>query len=127
MTTALASIDEPERLKTEALSWPERARELDVADDESYEYASATILAIKELRQQIAAHYAPLKKATDDAHKKVCAAEREMLAPLVEADRLIAPKLSAYLARKEQERRIEEARLREEQRKRDEEARLAAA
>src|SRR3990167_10810124 len=124
MTTALAIPEpEPERLAQEARSWPDRARELDVTDDETYEFASAMTLGIKDLRKQIVAHHKPMKVAADQAKQKILDAEKGLLAPLDEADEILAPKLLAFMQRKEQQRRIQEAQAREAQRRRDEEDR----
>jgi len=127
MTTTALALPEPERLAHEARSWPDRARDLDVTDDETYEFASAMILGIKELRQQIEIYHAPLKEAAHRAHRKICDAERGLLAPLVEADGIVVPKITAFLQRKEQERRIQEAQAREAQRRIEDEQRAAEA
>lgn len=126
MTTGLA-IPEPERLAEEARSWPDRARDLAVTDDDSYEYASAMVLGIKDLRREIKAYHKPMKVAADQAKQKILDAENGQLAPLDEADEILEPKLKAFLQRREQERRIQEAQAREAQRRMEEEQRQAEA
>jgi hypothetical protein len=79
------------------------------------------------MRRKITDYHAPLKQKAFEAHKAICSAEAEMLAPIAEAERVLKTGIATYTA---EQRRIEEERRRAaeaEARKRAEEEQLAAA
>lgn len=114
-------------LRTEVLTWPDRARGLRIVDDATFEAAAGVLKAIKGLRQKIADTFdEPIKKA-HAAHKAMLAAKAEHEKPLEEAESIIKRTMTSY--RTEQERRAaeERARLEAEARRLEEERRLAEA
>lgn len=118
----------PKDLETAAVTWPERAQAMVIASQEDYDQAGALRRdVLKVLRQQIVAHHQPLKQAADEAHKKIVAAEKRLLAPIDQADKILEEKRLVYYTQKERERLAEEARLAEIARKEEDDRKLAAA
>jgi colicin import membrane protein len=106
-------------LETRALTLAEEARALAVTDQQSYNAAAERLLAVVSLRREIEQHHAPLKKSAHDAWQKVIAAEKRLLDPVVDAERIYKTGIASYEA---EQRRLEaEARA-----KAEAEARLAA-
>jgi hypothetical protein len=77
-----------------------------------YEAAGAMLGMTKRLAKEIKDHYGPLKKAASDSHKKIVAAEKEMLSPIVEAQSQLNGRMDAYDRKLEEEARLKEAELR---------------
>ncbi len=127
MNDVAVAILEPEvrELQTRAATWPERAKELDVDDAGSFEFASSLLLDVSALRKEIEGHFRPLRDAAHAAHKKICDKENELKAPLVEAEKLLKPKMAAFLEAQEKERRRLEAEATARQRAVDEANRAA--
>ena len=120
MLTELATS--PDELKQEVepiVSW---ARSLEIANQEDFEAAGQQLMGIKGMAKRIADFFQPMKKAADEAKKKILDQERSMSAPLAEAEALAKSKILAY-QRQEQERA--EAERRRLQAIADEEARKA--
>jgi hypothetical protein len=136
---------EPSQLETRALSLPQQARAIQIADQPTYDRAAALLLDVAAMRKEITDYHAPLKQKAFEAHRAICDAEKKMLAPITEAESVLKSSIATYTAeqrRKEEEarrlaaleaqRREEEARRKaalalEEQRRKEEEARLKAA
>lgn len=115
---------------SEAMTWPSRARGIQVYDVHSYQRAAALLLDIKDTRRKIADAYDPHIARAFATHKMLVADKKSAEAPLVEAEDAIKTALAIYDAQQEQERQRETERLRaearaiEEQRRLDEAARL---
>jgi len=116
-----------QEIQERALTVPEKARNVKIMDDKTYEAAGEILLQIKDLRKQIDAAFDPIIKKAHEAHKEAVSQKKRADAPLVEAENILKPQIGAYLAEKERQRREEEERLREEARKQEEEERLRAA
>jgi len=134
-----------QQLQTRALSWPEQARAITVADQQTYDQAAEMLKGVADLTKQIKDHYAPLRTAAWETHRKICASEKGLLTPVEGADRILRNSIAAFdqeqeririaaerraredAIRRERERLAEEARVREERRRKDEEERLAVA
>lgn len=114
-------------ISTTALSIPEQAREIEITDDESYKRAGEILLKIKDLRKQIDNAFAPIIEAAHLAHRKALEQKKKAEEPLVEAERIIKPRIADYINEINRKRAEEEARLREEERKKEEERRLQEA
>jgi hypothetical protein len=109
-------------VRTEALSWPERARAVAIADDDSYNAAADLLKGIKALRGKIAETFDPHIKRAHDAHKALVKEKADTEAPLTEAEGILKRTLVSY--QQTQERiRIEEARRLEEEARKAEETR----
>lgn len=96
-------------LRAESLA--DRAAGLATLTRETYENAGPFLSGVKTLEKEIQAHYAPLKQAAHTAHRKIVDAEREMLAPLVEAERIVKRAIVDYESRLQREREAEQRRI----------------
>lgn len=83
-------------LEQEALSWPERARGFVVFDQKTYDVAARKLLALAEMRREIIQHHAEPKQKAFEAHKSICAAEKRLLDPVAEAERIIKGSIGTY-------------------------------
>lgn len=108
---------EIKRMETTALSWPQRAEAIVIADQDSYTSAAELLVDITSLERQVVEHHAPIKAAAWNAHKVAVAAEKKLLEPLNVAKGIIKARLVGWT--QEQERIRLEA-----QRKAEEEARI---
>ena len=134
-----------QQLQTQALTWPEQAQAITVADQQTYDQATDLLKGAALLEKEIKNHYGPLKQAAHEAHKKITAAEKTILEPVQRAGTILRGSIGKYVQeqerirreaeraareeaiRLERERLAEEARVCEERRRKDEEERLAAA
>lgn len=114
-------------VRTEALTWPERAKAAIVRDGATYVAAGELLKGIKALRQKIAETFDPHIKRAFDAHRALCREKTDAEQPLTEAERILKTALVAYDTEQERLRREEEQRLREEARKQEEARRLEEA
>jgi hypothetical protein len=111
----------------QALTWPEKARALQIVDAAAYERASGTLLDIKALRREVDAAFDPIIADANRVHKTACEKKRQAEAPLVEAERIIKGALSVWATEQDRIRREEERRLQEEARRHEEVRRLEEA
>ena len=105
-------------LEQEAFSIIERARELQITNQDEHTIALVTIKSLRNQEKAIAAHFEPVRKAADAAKKEVLLARDTLVKPLVEARGILNNKAVTYAQEQEQIRL-------ELQRKADEEARIA--
>ena len=91
-------------LETKALTLAEEARLLAVTDQPSYELAAERLLAVADLRREIVAHHEPLKRSTHAAWQQILAAEKRLLDPVTDAERVYKSAIAAYEG---EQRRIE--------------------
>lgn len=127
LAVVVDNTDSPDVVKSEALSWPERAAAVHVVDDASYTDASGLLKGIKALRNRIAEVFDPHIKRAHEAHKSLVKEKADAEAPLTQAEGTIKRVLVSYSEEQERKRREEERRLQEEARKQEEERRLAEA
>lgn len=140
--TAAAAADEPipltvaldrmeaqgrEKVRTEALSWPERAAALQVVDAPSYTAGGELLKAIKALRQTIADTFDPHVRRAHEAHKALVKEKADAEAPLTIAETTIKRALVLYTEAEERARREEEKRLQAEAQRQEEARRLEEA
>jgi hypothetical protein len=114
-------------LEQRALTLPEQACAIYITDQSSLDRAGELLRSVAALRQEITAHYKPLKEKAHAAHKAICEAEASMLAHPVRAEGILRPRVSAYLAEQERLRQEEERRLQAEEEERQRLASIAAA
>lgn len=126
MTEAVL-VDQAPELKSEALSWPEQARAIQIRDAAQYTTAADMLKSIKGLRQRIAESYDPHIKRAHEAHKALVKDKQDAEAPLADAESVIKRALITYDDEQERLRIQEERRRQEEARKQEEERRLAEA
>lgn len=110
------------------------AHALEIRDQETFAYGAEFLVKVGDVKKAIVAGCDPVKRAAKSAHSAACDQERNLLAPVNEAEGIVKGRLNAYQreqaakerkAREEQEaaRRRHEA----EQKKAAEEAQLRTA
>lgn len=110
-----------------AMTWPEKARGLQIVDDASYLSAGHLLRGIKALRGEVDSAFDGIISKAHEAHREACAQKRKAEAPLVEAESAIKSSMGAYTTAQELLRQAEERRLREEARIAAEDRRLEEA
>ena len=121
------AIDLSDDVSSRMLTMSEQADALVVNSDATYRAASGFLLNVKELTREIMAFFEPLKRSASEAHKKLCAAEKEKVAPLLDVERTVKTRMLQYETEQRRIKAEQEARLRAEARKIEEEARLKEA
>lgn len=91
-------------VKEQALSWPERAREIQVVDERTFVAASGHLKAVKELIREADRVFGPVVKKAHEAHKAAKAAEKEVKEPLLQAERVLKAAIGNYTAEQERAR-----------------------
>jgi len=86
----------------------ESAKQLQIVNQETYLLAGNMLMSIKKLATYFVSLYAEPKKKAADAHKTICAKEKELLVPLQQAELQVKSKISAYLDAEEKRRIAEE-------------------
>lgn len=114
-------------LKTEAETLPSKANRLVIVDQATYDEVVEVGKGANALAKSIKDHYAPMKEAAHLAHKRICDAEKAMLAPVEQAVKTLKGKIAEYTAEQQRKQREEQARLELETRRREEEERLKMA
>ncbi len=126
--TAIAlNDDEFGELEMESVSWPDRAKNLQILDAPSADIAAEFLTGIKTLRMKIATSCDPMIAAAHATHKIACKQKSDLEMPLIEAERIIKQTIRVYFDSQELRRKQEEDILRMEQRKADEQQRQAEA
>lgn len=109
-------MSEIQKLQERAVTWPERARAVVVADQQSYDLAGELRRGIKALLDEADATFTPIKKAQDAAKAATLTEERRTKAPLAEADTILQRKRLDWEAAQERLRREIEEQVREAER-----------
>lgn len=122
-----AVVTVPIEIESEALSWPDRARKITIADQQSYSLAASLLLDISALAKRIQDHHKPIKDAAYAAHKAAVSAEKRLLDPLEDAKAILKRGIAAWEAEQERIRRELELKAQEEARRQEEEMRLELA
>lgn len=99
--------NEIEKVTTEALTIIDEAQTMVIIDNEGLEIAGSLLLGIKDLRKKIAETFDPIIDKAHKAHKEAIAQKKKTEAPLVEAERIIKPKMGKYREQQERERQAE--------------------
>ena len=110
-----------------AIPIPERAKALVINDNASLAQGNNLLLLIKDFRKKIQDTFGPICQAAFTAHKTAVKAQKDAEAPLVEAEIIIKPGISRYMAELERKRQEEEDRQRKEAEKIAQEQALADA
>lgn len=116
-----------EELAPETVSIIEQAKAFVVDNDEAYQEGITIGKSINARIKLVQEKYGPMKKATDAAHKIVCAGERELMDKLKPAKESLRKKLGAYSLEKERKAKAEEEKRLAEARKKAEEEALERA
>ncbi len=89
-----------------------KAKSVVVKSQDDYEKAAEFVKEIKRVSASVTEFFAPIKTAANQAHKAVCNREKEMLTPLVNAEKEIKKTMGDYILEQERLKRAEEERLR---------------
>lgn len=111
----------------QALTLADEARAMRIRTLDDYDQAGAFLRRCKGMRDQISAFMAPVKRAAHEAHRAAIAQEKQALAPVEEAERLVKREVVRYQQELEAERRRQEEAVRAMERERAEAAALEAA
>lgn len=112
METSIA-VPNTETVDGKALGHLERARAMVINSVEDFSAADDFCVALKELEKEIVGTFKDAKDKAFGAHRAICAAEAKHLDPVVQARKLVKPKMDDF--RQEQERiRLEEERRQQE-------------
>jgi hypothetical protein len=114
-----------QELEKKVFTYPEKAKSIQVINQESLTEANQFLLAIKSLRNEVDNAWNPVIESAHKAHKQAIEQKRKFENPLIEAEKLTKSSISKYLQEQERIRRdAEEARRRieEEKRRLEEEA-----
>lgn len=98
-------------MSREVTAVEERAGQITIATQGDYEDAAAFGRLIKQKSAQIIEFFAPMKKAAHEAHQNICTREKEMLAPLIAAEKTVKQVMGDYVMEQERKRREEEERV----------------
>lgn len=124
---AVATTDPQQVVTEKALTWPERAKAVQITSSETYTQSAELLLAIRALRNEVNQAFDPIIADAHKAHKTACDQKRRAETPLLEAETIIKRGLVAYTTEQDRKRRAEESRLREIQRQEEETRRLNEA
>jgi len=110
-----SEIKVPGQIDTEAIVISQASAGLEVTDKVSADRASEIIVAGKKLIKAIKDYFDPMKKAADEAKRRILEAERQELSKIEPVVADLSAKVSRWLADEERRRReAEEARRRAE-------------
>lgn len=125
MNTELMTIKTEVEPKTKDMQ--EETQAIQVRTHAEAEAASALRNAIKEGIDQITKKLAPSKKRAHEAHRAICALEKELLAPWQAAEVAVAGKIASWHQEEERKRREAQRQAEKEERERREREALEAA
>jgi len=117
-------------LETQALTMAERAKQIQIIDDETLYKANEFMHGCRQLEKKIDDKMDPLIKKANELHRDTLATKREMKDPITQARERVDPKIISYKHKIEEEIRAQEEekeRKIEEERKKKEEALKKAA
>lgn len=107
-------------IEQKALTTVERANALQVTSVQLRGEAAELGRALAALEKEATEFFAPMKEKAFAAHKEICAKEKTVLDPILNAKRTLSRGIGSFDDKMEIERRAKEARLQEEERKRAE-------
>lgn len=84
-----------QELETRALSFPEQAKQLQIVDQKSLDYASNFLISIKGMRKEIDETFDPGIKKAYEAHKAAVALKKKFETPLAEAEATVKPMIAS--------------------------------
>lgn len=93
----------------EAMTWPERAKAIAIADQASYDIAAGMKLNLAAFRKKIVEEFEPMKAAAFAAHRTITAKEKEHLDPIQTAEGIILAKLRLFQIEQERIRAEKQA------------------
>lgn len=97
-----------DKLAVEVSNIETEAERIVVKNDDEYSEAAEFGRLLKQKMSEVSEFFAPMKKSAHDAHKQICDREKQMLAPLKQAEMILKDSMGAYVLKKEQERKAAE-------------------
>ena len=88
------------------------AEALAIDNDDDYEAAAEYVTGVKTQMNEVKEYYRPMKEAAHKTHAEICAKEKQLMEPLVNAEKYCKAAMSAYLRRKQEIARQQEAEMR---------------
>jgi len=110
---AIPSIDPP-AIEQKAITIVERAKALQITNNEQRETACELGRNIAALDKEAELFFKPMKEKAWEAHKEICTKEKTVRDPLQEAKRYLSREIGTFDQRMEEERVAKEARLQDE-------------
>lgn len=111
-----APINIASELKTQALAIPLEARSIIVKNQDSLTVANDFLAEVKRMAQRIAETFDPQISQAHKLHRSLIDEKKKFTDPLDLAEKLVKPKIAAYLAEQQRiKREAEEARARAEE------------
>ncbi len=98
-------------LKSQVLDLTENVGQLEISDKGSFDRAGEYLYKLKLLRTRVVEYFKPLKAATHKAHKALTQREKDELAPIDSADRIVRDLRRMYADVEEAKRQKEQDRL----------------
>ena len=122
-------MDEKE-LKQELMVLEQETKSLRITDKASFEIGSEITIKLKDKRKMIVDYWKTPKDMAFQAHKEITRKEKEMLDPIDDKLKFLSREATAFLTeqervRREEQRRVDEARRAAEQKERERLAKLA--
>lgn len=106
--TEQESIDGEQELQVSVTEFGKKASGIIVKTEDDFKNAAEFVKEIKKKANAVKTFFEPLKKSAYAAHQQVCSREKEMLAPLVSAEKEIKSAMAVWTEEKERERRAAE-------------------
>lgn len=103
-----------QEIEKQASQFPQQALSITVFNDRSLREANDFLLAIKTMQKRINETFGPVIKKAHQAHREAIMQKKKYEQPLLEAERIVKPQISSYLAEMERIRREAEDKARKE-------------
>lgn len=88
------------------------ANNLSIANEEQYAEAAEFARLVKTRQKEVREYFAPMKESAHKAHAAICEREKQMLAPLLSAERKVKSAMTGYTDRVREEARRQEELMR---------------
>jgi hypothetical protein len=111
-TEPMTALTPTAEIAAKVSPWPERAKEVLIIDQSSFDAAAELLLGIKELEREVKRVFDPMAEAAHQAHKRITSERAAQLKPLAEAETAIKQRMSEFLLEQERIQKAEQARLR---------------
>lgn len=88
------------------------ANNLSIANEEQYAEAAEFARLVKTRQKEVKEYFAPMKENAHKAHAAICEREKQMLAPLLKAEKKVKEAMTGYANRLREEARKQEELMR---------------
>ena len=107
-----AVYSQEQEMQTNILLIENDAATLSILNDQQYQEAGEFVKMVKANMKTVKDYFAPMKEAAHKSHQAVCEREKEMLDPLLKAEKTCKAQMAEYLRRKQEEARKQEELMR---------------